>query len=267
MDPDGSNARLLAKSPDILNHGNPRMSHDGKCIAFSGADQTLAAGQCSVYVIASNGDLKTLKKLGLGRGPKWSPDDSKFAFFLRERDGEPGVYVMDADGTDRVRLCEGVYPAWSPDGSKIAMASQHEGGWSIYLVQLSGMHRLLSENYAYIAGGPEWSPDGTQLAFIGNRNAIWELGIVSAKGAKDSFRIRFTIRDRGDIGWLPAWSPDGKRLVFWIKDENNADRLHVINPYTEDAPVLLKGQEGTFFNSDPGWSTDGTKILFASDRQ
>ncbi|HEY7876351.1 MAG TPA: hypothetical protein VIG64_14645, partial [Actinomycetota bacterium] len=52
--------------------------------------------------------------------PRWSPDGSKIAF-SSHRDGEWGVYVMDADGSNvRQLVSPGVEPEWAPDGTAVA---------------------------------------------------------------------------------------------------------------------------------------------------
>jgi len=52
----------------------------------------------------------------------WSPDDRRIAF-ASDRDGNSEIYVMNADGSNAVRLtyndATDRYPGWSPDGSKI----------------------------------------------------------------------------------------------------------------------------------------------------
>jgi TolB protein len=267
MDADGSNAKPLVKAPDILNHGDPQYSHDGKWIAFSGNTATLGRASSDICIVSSDGDLKTLKRIGVGRRPRWSPDDKKVLFMTRAyEDDNPGVYVMDADGGNRVRLCDGEWPSWSPDGAKVAVIDRDAGSVNLFVVTLAGRKPLLDQSYQFIPT-PTWSPNGKYLAFIGMRDGAWELAIVSARGSQKFFRVRYRDAQQRRIGFVPSWSPDGKRLVIWIKDINNADRLHVINPHTEDEPVLLKNQEGTYFNSDAAWSPDSKKIIFVSDRE
>ena len=56
--------------------------------------------------------------------PAWSPDGEKIAFVRIAPIGNKDIYVVNADGTNVVRLTtapsfEGT-PAWSPDGRTIA---------------------------------------------------------------------------------------------------------------------------------------------------
>lgn len=56
--------------------------------------------------------------------PKASPDGTKIAFLAEEGQGDArrrDLYVMDVDGTNRVKIDENARdPAWSPDGKKLA---------------------------------------------------------------------------------------------------------------------------------------------------
>src|SRR6185503_194505 len=45
--------------------------------------------------------------------PGFSPDGNKIAF-SSSRDGSPGVYVMNLDGTNQTKLTAGSSPDWQP---------------------------------------------------------------------------------------------------------------------------------------------------------
>ncbi len=65
-----------------------------------------------------------LSDIGSGDSPRFSPDDQTIAFVLYPGDpsGEPeGVWLMNADGTNRRRLCELAAPFWSPDGAQVLL--------------------------------------------------------------------------------------------------------------------------------------------------
>ena len=58
---------------------------------------------------------------------------------MSDRDGYGEIYVMNADGTNPVRLTQSegrdASPAWSPDGTKIAFESSRDGDNDIYVIQ------------------------------------------------------------------------------------------------------------------------------------
>src|SRR6266545_5901313 len=73
-----------------------------------------------------NADGTGLTRLTRSPGPDfdatWSPDGARIAF-RSERNGDPEIWLMNADGSGQRGLADGLSPAWSPDGSKIAYAS------------------------------------------------------------------------------------------------------------------------------------------------
>jgi Tol biopolymer transport system component len=269
MDADGGAVRKVSHLDERW-IGSLAWSPDGKKLAYDGTPRNFDFRQTHIYVEPLD-DPSAAKPqdLGPGNSPWWSPDGSQLCFFALDNNSagmRPGIWIMTSDGTGREWLCEGGRPRWSPDGDKLAYIGKHEGFESIYLLDTISLQqqRLLPRRYDEILG-LTWSPDGERLALIGYRGGRrgsggkGELAIVKA-AAEQEPEVRF----QGEIGWNPDWSPDGKRLVFWMR-VNDLERLHVLDVEGASPPELLPGQS-TDRNSDATWSPDGKRLAFCSDR-
>ena len=74
--------------------------------------------------------------------PSGHPTVRRIAF-SSERDGNPEIYVMNADGSGATRLtyngARDLVTAWSPDGRRIAFYSNRDNGnWDIYVMNAAG---------------------------------------------------------------------------------------------------------------------------------
>jgi Tol biopolymer transport system component len=78
--------------------------------------------------------------------PVYSPDGMKLAF-ISTHDGDPEIFVMNADGTGLKKLTDNTNvdaaPSWSPDGGKIVFTSDRSGAFELYRMNADGSQQQI----------------------------------------------------------------------------------------------------------------------------
>ncbi len=216
--------------------------------------------------------------------PDWSPDGKRIVF-QSNRSGKFQIYVMNADGTNVVRLTANesvdVGPHFSPDGSKIVFCSDRAGSRDIYVMNADGSDQKRLTQFGADTAHPNWSPDGWRIIFCSNkdtpdRKLDWW----------DQFHDIFTMRSDGSdlkritddhtVCTFPAYSPDGKKIAFRkvIKSPGfyDDDKLTLAST---DSEVFVMDADGknerdltnsAAYDGWPAWSPDGKEIAFGSNR-
>jgi Tol biopolymer transport system component len=102
--------------------------------------------------------------------PIWSRDATKIAF-VSTRDGNKEIYVMNANGSNVLRLTNTLEnddsPYWSPDGTQIVFRSERERDSSDPIQQLwtmnaDGRSQTLIAGNSFGDYNPSWNANGNQ---------------------------------------------------------------------------------------------------------
>jgi WD40-like Beta Propeller Repeat len=260
--PDGTG---LTKLPSVPGDTDAAWSPDGSKIAFV----RFREGGAGIWVM--NADGTGARRItdggpdidGTDLGPAWSPDGSRIAFAREGRPakaatGNTDIYVVNADGTDVVRLTDDPMmeyaPTWSPDGSRIAFEAYDlaSGGnppspLRLYVMNAdgTGMEALGPKNVE----GPSWSPDGTEIAFVDTETG-WIMAIHP-----DGTALRQIIDVSGLVGGVhlvygATWSPDGTQIAFMAGAESTDTHIYVVS---RDGSDVRQVTDGPAPDAEPAW--------------
>jgi len=132
--------------------------------------------------------------------------------------------------------------AWSPDGRSLATGNNAQR-WGVFTLDLPN-DRVTRLDSKWEPAPVAWLPDGSLLA----ARATWgAIRIWRTSGWKP-------LRDFPDVHWMGGWSPDGGRFAYSTKVA-----LCIVDGLTYDSVTEFP------FPGLPAWSSDGKKLLIASD--
>jgi TolB protein len=99
---------------------------------------------------------------------------------------------------------------------------------------------------------PCWSPDGKWIA-VSMQGSIWKVNPLSGEA--------FQLTSGRTYHSSPAWSPDGRSLVYTADDDTRGIQLEIVNLET-GAQRALTADKAIY--ADPVFSSDGTRLAYVS---
>ncbi|MFZ1203282.1 MAG: hypothetical protein WA369_08525 [Candidatus Acidiferrales bacterium] len=250
MDYDGANQHQITHLNSISL--TPRWSPDAGRIAFTCyvPFRGVTSAQICIYSMASNRLISFPRFRGTNSSPAWSPDGQQIAF-MSSINGDPAIYVANADGTHlhRVTFGAGVAtsPTWNPKtGKQMVFVSDRAGDPALYLSDADGSNaqKIDLPDMGYVID-PSWSPNGQLLAFSWRRPSgnydIYVMDIVShqlVELTKDEARNE-----------RPSWAPDGRHLVFESTRTGTRQIWTMLADGSQPRQLTFQGQ-----SESPSWS-------------
>lgn len=218
IQPDGGGRMRLTHTAHRVN-SQPAWSADGSQIVY--VRQTANFHVSELVVMGADGSNPTSilttpfrTDYVLFLRPVWSPDGSHIAFCAAPPRGRTKIFVVQADGSNPVKLSGGRHNDCSPDWSSngdiafIDFEGRHD---SLLTMNADGTDREVLGRTGFSLH-PSWSPDGDSIVFERSlpderRTDIW---VVGADGSGLAPLTDSTRRWE----FTPVYSPEGGEIAF-----------------------------------------------------
>lgn len=168
------------------------------------------------------------------------PDGQRIAFSMSLADSNDrnDIWIYDTASREQRKLTSmpGLQhePVWSPDGKTIYFLSGKGGQthdiWQVDVATGSTEQRTVNALYHFDLAARD---DGT-VAYSGNQGGHYDLWLLSAKGEPQR------LTDDAALDARPAWSPDGRALVFESMREGTVADLWRIDVDSQQAQRLTR---------------------------
>jgi TolB protein len=157
--------------------------------------------------------------------PMFSPDGTRIAF-TSTRDGNPEIYIVNADGTGLRRITN--HPnidttvTWSPTGTQLAFTSDRGGTPSIWIVGVDGLgaRRVTFE----FSDRATWSPaPRNEIAYHARTGPGFDIKILNL-ATNETRQLTF-----GEgTNESPTWAPNGRHLAF-TSSRNGLNQIFTVD--------------------------------------
>ena len=264
----GTPARRLVTLDDMARErevADPQMSPDGAWIAYTIGQVDVKADKAEHHVWMASWDGSRRVQLTSRTGesestPRFSPDGRWLTFISGRADAhdEDQLWALDRAGGEADRLTDfkGSVEdyAWSPDGMRLALIVEDPDP-DADAAKDAPPKPIVIDRFMF---------EEDVKGYLGPRREHLYLFDLATRKAE-----RLTDGDWDEA--LPAWSPDGRRIVFVSKRRADADRdentdLYVVDARPGSAPRQLTTYPGPDnhpdWNSRPAWSPDGKWIAY-----
>ncbi len=261
---------LVADQPDpgLTYCGSATWSHDGRRIAFDATPWTEWSLSRLKTIEIADGRL-AVSDLGFGNCPTFSPAGDRIAFLNNSNVGgaESGVWLMQADGSQRRMLGEYGRPRWSPDSRQFMIVSFSKP-CEVTLMDVrpekSGVLRVPGQNLFPV---PSWTGEGTIVTVLGPDvgDTIALVDVTNPAEGKVKEILWKRANDTDLLPTFPLYSAITRRCVF-VGGGPKGMALYSFQVGKSEPPKRLEPEGFDKEIVDLAMSPDGRYVLFSSNR-
>jgi Tol biopolymer transport system component len=153
--------------------------------------------------------------------------------------------------------------SWSPDGTRLYFTQavkkdSYNFYQDIYVLNIDtqAVERVTND---LRTKDIDVSSDGSRIVFVKTEAGIQNLAVLTLKDGKADILTKHD----GPVLSSPRWSPDSQSIVYSRRDISGVTSIELLHIEANTIETLLKSDANNLF---PAWSTDGSYIIYSSDK-